>query len=275
MLRTLLSTFALLSLLPLCACGSAKGPVKMTEAATSAGAWERVVAEHTRQRRVFNLEDVSYMQMDLRATLVTPRLRSAFAQARPRLHGAVAEKFDDVLIEMGAPPDEGMDAERVLTRPLDEERVLVVVSVYVAHEDGANFDHARYSIWDLNLERGDAKVAPEDIERIRYSAALQGLLPHADRYDETYLLRFPLVDTSSGTPLLSPGGEPLRFTVKSGVASATLEWQLLGGPEDVASTSSTESSTTEDVAPDPETVAEEAPDADPNDAPPAESDPRD
>jgi hypothetical protein len=57
------------------------------------------------------------------------------------------------------------------------------------------------------------------------SPAVADIFPFVDRYDDLYLIRFPLVDLQ-GHSFLSPGGEPLRLEVKSALADAVVEWTL-------------------------------------------------
>lgn len=183
--------------------------------------WEEVVREHTRQVEVY---DWAVRRADLRATLVTPRLRTAFIAANPRLHGRVADEVEYDLLHLGAPPDEGVDAP-LASRPGAEQQVIVYVCFFV--EDQKNRDLAAgYTIWDTALVRGDAKVEPLVIEPMKYSPAVAALLPHADRFDEIYVVRFPLVDAATGTAMTAPGAEPLRLEIRSAIADAVVSWTL-------------------------------------------------
>jgi hypothetical protein len=206
-----------------CATLSDRGALDMATpvAQSESGRWESVVREHTRKVEVF---EWAVRWVDLRATLVTPRLRTAFIAAEPRLHGRVAHEFKNDLLRLGAPPDEGVDSP-ILSRPHAEEEVIIYVCFYVADQKHRDLG-AGYTIWDTTLVRGDAKVVPTAIETLKYSPALEALLPHADRFDEIYVMRFPLVDAATGTAMLSPGGEPLRLEIRSALADAVVSWTL-------------------------------------------------
>lgn len=181
--------------------------------------WEAVVHEHTRKVEVY---EWAVRQVDLRATLVTPRLRTAFIAADTRLHGRAADDVEDDLLRLGAPPDEGVDAP-IQSAPEAEEQVIVYVCFYVADQKNRDLA-AGYTIWDTALVRGDARVRPLRIEPMKYSPAVAALLPHADRFDEIYVMRFPLVDAKTGTALTAPGEEPLRLEVKSAIGDAIVSW---------------------------------------------------
>jgi hypothetical protein len=182
-------------------------------------AWEHVVREHTRQVEVYFW---AVREVDLRATLVTPRLRTAFIAAQERLHGRAAHAFAADLLRLGAPPDEGVDAP-MLSRPTAEEEVIVYLAFYA--RDRANRDLAAgYSIWDVELVRGNARVRPLSMRQEAFSPALRALLPHIDTFDDVYVARFPLVDAATGTPMLAGDGAPLRLEVKSAIGYAIVEW---------------------------------------------------
>lgn len=189
--------------------------------AASAEPWEQVVAEHTRKVEVY---EWAVRQVDLRATLVTPRLRTAFMGAQERLHGRVADELKRDLIDLGVPPDEGT-SRPLGTRPRAEEEILVYVCFYVADQKNRDLA-AGYSIWDTELVRGATRVEPMRIDAMKYSPALEALLPHADRFDEVYALRFPLVDSESGELIFGPGDPPLRLEVRSALGAAVVEWTL-------------------------------------------------
>lgn len=200
-----------------------RGPLLMVPLGDrlSAESWEQAVREHTRKVEVY---EWAVRQVDLRATLVTPRLRAAFLTAQERLHGRIADELKRDLIDLGVPPDEG--ASRPLgTRPRAEEEILVYVCFYVA--DQRNRDLAAgYSIWDTELVRGATRVQPTRIDAMKYSPALEALLPHADRFDEVYALRFPLVHRESGNVVFGPGEPPLRLEVRSALGAAVVDWTL-------------------------------------------------
>jgi hypothetical protein len=201
---------ALAALLTLVAgCSTPVKQVRIAEQVSSSDAWEAVVAEHTSRAVVFDGAD---RKVDLRATLITPRLRSAFVAARDRLYGRVTRDFNDELVALGLEES-------------TEEEVLVVVTFYASdlkHRDLA----ASYTIWDTTLARGKARVDPKALETERFSPALKALFPHADRFDSVYLVRFPVRDEKTGTTMFSPGDDPLTLEVKSAIAEAVVGWKL-------------------------------------------------
>jgi hypothetical protein len=227
-MRRLGTRTALVALLALvvggCSFAQNTGVVDMqtSVAADDKGAWPKVVAEHTRHTEVY---DWAIQAVDMRATLVTPRLRTAFIASQDELHGRASRDFGDDLLRLGAPPDEGVDAAEVKTEPDAEEQVIVYVCFW-ANQLKYRDLKASYSIWDVALVRGDARVAPLEMHQEPYSPAVKALLPHADRFDDIYIMRFPLVDAKTGQAMISPGGDPLRLEIESAIGLAMTEWTL-------------------------------------------------
>lgn len=158
---------------------------------------------------------------DLRATLLTPRVRKAFADDRGRFHGAFADTLARELVAMGD-ADEGVDAPS-RARPPGDDEVLVFVAMYVSdqkHRDLA----VSSSTWDVRLVRGSTAVKPLAIERVRPSPAVTAVFPWVDRFDDLYLVRFPTVDAATSTTTLGPGD--LRLDVRSAQASCSVSWGL-------------------------------------------------
>ena len=182
-------------------------------------AWSDAVAEATRRDEPY---DWFLRQADVRATLVTPRLRKAYLDARAEFQGRFAEDAERELVALGE-PDPGVDVES-RPRPESEEQVIFFVAMYVADQKNRNIA-AGYTIWETTLERGDAKAQPIKIDVVRSSLSVMDVFPFADRFDDLYLVRFPLTDIA-GRPFLSSGGEPLRLRIKSALADASLEWTL-------------------------------------------------
>ena len=57
------------------------------------------------------------------------------------------------------------------------------------------------------------------------SPAVAAIFPYVDRFDDLYMVRFPLVD-AEGRSFLAPGPEPLRLEVKRALADCSLSWTL-------------------------------------------------
>jgi len=211
-------------LLVLGSCLRSSGPVIVQGPPPKPGSWEKIVAEHTRR------DTLNYFHLrtaDVRATLVTPRFRSAFLSARSRLHGSIANDFARDLVALGAPPDKGLDAPEQF-RPNAEEQILIYVSLYT-HDKRYRDLAAHDTIWEIFLKRGEANVKPQSIESIGFSPALQALLPHSDRFDENYIVRFPLVDPISGVSLFQYDMKPIRLFIASVLGETELKWRLSGG----------------------------------------------
>lgn len=181
--------------------------------------WRDALTQATRRIEPY---DGLLRQADVRATLITPRVRKAFATARREFHGQFAAQAERELLAFGE-PDAGVD---VMSRPKpeSEEQVVFFVAMYVSDQKNRDIS-ASYTIWETTLERGDARVKPLHIEVVRGSPSVTAVFPYADRFDDLYLVRFPLTDVS-GRAFLSPGAEPLRLHIHSALADATLDWTL-------------------------------------------------
>ncbi len=194
-----------------------------SSSSSASSAWDAEVTKATRR-----VEDYDWVirQADLRATLITPRLRKVFLDERQQFHGRFADKTQQELIGLGD-PDEGVDADQTLSGPKSEEQVLVFVAMYVSDQKNRDLS-AGYTIWDTVLTRGNQKVKPIAVETVKASPAVAEVFPFIDRFDDLYLFRFPLVDPSTGTALLGSGPEPLRLEVKSAIAECVVGWDLEG-----------------------------------------------
>jgi|GEM_PF-974726 len=205
-------------------CSQPQGNVDVRPA-TADVSWSDALAEHTRSVRVWNL---LLMEARLKATLVTPALRSAYLQNRVDFHGRFAKDLHKELVGYGQRPDEGVDAE-MMSGPEGESELLVIASFYVA--DRINKDlNSSYSVWDTRLVRGDTEVEATKIESLHNDPAVVEVLPYVDRFDDVYLLRFPLVGDDGGA-LMGPGDDELRLEIRSAKGTAAVSWSLQGtGP---------------------------------------------
>lgn len=206
----------MLALLSACATTPRTGAVKI---APDDASWDAVLKDHTRRAEPFN---GTIREADLRATLVTPRLRKAFIAERTELHGRFAREAERELVALGD-VDEGVDAP-MKSAPESEGQVVVFIALYVTDQKDRDIA-ASYTIWDTRLVRGSASVKPLKIETIRMSPAVVAMFPYVDRFDDLYIAHFPLVDLQ-GHSFLTPGGDPLRLEVKSALADAVVEWTL-------------------------------------------------
>lgn len=189
----------------------------------AASSWPAEMQQATRRTEAY---DGAMRQADLRATLITPRLRKVFLQERARFHGRFAHKTQGEWIGFGS-ADEGVDAHRALTHPEGEEQVLVFVAMYAADQKNRDLS-ARDTIWDIALVRGDRRVKALSVENVRASPAVKEVFPYIDRFDDLYLFRFPLVDASTGTAVWAPGTDELRLEVTSALAECVVSWTFVG-----------------------------------------------
>jgi hypothetical protein len=203
-----------------CATIPEHGNAHLSPAGAEGESWDAAWREATRRAQPY--EYVTVRAADLRATLVTPRLRKAFLDHRSEFHGQFAKEIAKDLVQMGN-ADEGVDAP-MKAKPDAEEQVIIFVAMYVTNQKERDLA-ANTTIWDTRLVRGSASVKPIKIETLRMSPAVPEVFPYVDRFDEIYLLRFPLVDTQ-GRSFLTPGGDPLRLEVRSALADAVVEWEL-------------------------------------------------
>lgn len=201
---------------------AASGPVTVGPSASASaptGSWAEELALATRRHEPYVYAS---RQADLRATLITPRLRRAFAVERDTFHGRFAGDASRDLMAFGS-VDEGVDAAKVIARPEGEEQVLVFVAMYVA--DQKNRDLAiKGTIWDTVLIRDGRRIKPIAIDVVRQSPAAAAIFPYVDRFDDLYLLRFPLNDVATGASLLAPG--PVELEIASAIARCSVSWTL-------------------------------------------------
>jgi hypothetical protein len=203
---------------------AATTPTVMSTPTSSSTSWDGELRGATRRVEAY---DWAMRQADLRATLITPRLRQAFAREQTRFHGRFARDAAKELLAMGV-VDEGVDATAI-ARPGNEEQVLVVAAFYVAdqrHRDLA----MKGSIWDVALVVDGVRVKPLAIEPIRVTPSVQDLLPYVDRFDDLYLLRFPLVDAATGVEPLSLRASALHLEIASALATCDVSWSFEGAP---------------------------------------------
>lgn len=187
--------------------------------------WRATFDAHTRRDQSWSW---AVRQADVRATLITPALRKAFLDARSEFQGRFADETERELIALGE-PDPGVDVES-RPKPESEEQVIFFIAMYVTDQKNRDIG-ASYSIWNTTLHRGGAGGAagagtrPLKIETVKASPAVMDIFPTADRFDDLYLVRFPLTD-SAGKPFMMPGGEPLILRIESALAKLEMQWTL-------------------------------------------------
>jgi hypothetical protein len=194
----------------------ASGPAHLTPSTTT---WDAARDEATRRFEDYDFFD---RQADLRATLLTPRVRNAFLDERDRFHGAFAAAAQREWIAMGS-ADEGVDATP-RKGPPGEDEVLVFVAFY-ASDPKTRALATKTSIWDVALVHDQRRVHPSRIEELAVSPAVVDVFPYVDRFDDVYLLHFPLVDAASGVVTLGTGDVALE--VRSARAACVVHWALV------------------------------------------------
>jgi hypothetical protein len=176
-------------------------------------------AEATRRIEIYDVVD---RVADLRATLLTPRVRKAYANERSRFHGAFASRAQKDWLAMGD-ADEGVDAPPQ-AGPFGDGEVLIFVAFYAADAKTRSLS-SRSSIWDVALVRDGVRARPSRIEEVTSSPAVGAVFPYVDRFDDLYLLHFPMVDPATGTALLGPGDVALEVSSVRG--ACIVHWLLL------------------------------------------------
>ncbi len=184
----------------------------------STSSFQRARDEATRRAEVYVGLD---RRADLRATLLTPRVREAFLRERDRFHGAFAAEAEREWIAMGS-ADEGVDAP-MRPGPVGEHEILVFVAFYSSDPRERSLA-TRTSIWDVHLVRDGRRLRPATVESIRLSPAVVDVFPYVDRFDDLYLLRFPVVDAATGAAPLTAG--MLALEVRSAEADCVVDWLL-------------------------------------------------
>ena len=204
-------------------CASLPREGALPVAAAADGSTDGWRVESVRATRRFEPYDWANRLADLRATLLTPRLRKAFIDDRADFHGRFAADAQRDFVAFGN-PDEGVDAT-ALSGPPGEGELLVFVAFYAS--DQKNRDLAvGGSIWGVRLTRGTTRVKPLKIERVRQSPAVVDVFPWVDRYDDLYLLRFAIVDAATSTAMMTTGEPPLVLEVDSAIARTSVRWTL-------------------------------------------------
>lgn len=136
---------------------AAEGPVALVPSPSTAPTanWNDELALATRRHEPYLY---AVRQADLRATLITPRLRGAFAAERAHFHGRFAADTSRDFLSFGT-VDEGVDAPKVIARPEGEEQVLVFVALYVANQKNRDLA-VKGTIWDTVLIREGRRIKP-------------------------------------------------------------------------------------------------------------------
>lgn len=165
----------------------------------------------TRSERIYRGFD---QKMFIDATLHSAEFRKSFAITWPHVYGAGGRVTRRELVELTG------EAETTHS---------FFLSVYTSDRDWNDLSEES-SIWRLTLRAGDHSVEASEIISIPADANLRAIYSHIDRFDECYLVRFPLADPL-GQLVVAPDSEALTITIASALGRAELRWKLLpAGP---------------------------------------------
>ena len=174
--------------------------------------YEDVFCTWTRSSQIYQGLDV---KMFIDATYHAPEFRRAFAQAFPDVYGHGGDVTRRELVE--------------LTDNVEQYHTffLSVHTPVIKWNDLERDD----SIWRLRLTSSNqASVAPSKILPVKIDENLRVVYPHIDRFDQAYLVRFPLSD-SQGQAVLAPGIKDFRLRIASALGNAELSWKISNGRE--------------------------------------------
>jgi hypothetical protein len=170
--------------------------------------YKQVLRTWTRSDKVYQgLEN----KMFVSSTFHSPEFRRAFAIAFPEIYGHGGDITRRELVDLTG------DVEQFHT---------FFVTAYTPDEKWNDL-HQEDSIWRVNLI-GSEEVAvdPAQIIPVKIDANLQAVYPHITRFDEAYLVRFPLTD-AMGRLVLDPKSTSAKFRIASALGSAELIWELI------------------------------------------------
>jgi hypothetical protein len=173
--------------------------------------YAEVLRTWTHSARVYQSFD---SKLFVNATLHSPELRRAFAQAFPEIYGHGGTVTRRELVDLTG------DVEQFHT---------FFLAVYTA-DDKWNDLAMPDSIWHLSLIGSDEVVVdPSSIEIIRKDANLAAVYPYITTFDKIYLVRFPLTDAMSRL-VLDPRSTSATLRIASALGVAELRWDLEPAP---------------------------------------------
>lgn len=174
-------------------------------------AWERVLADWTREHRVYDWsDDMIYA----RATFHSPAFRKGYIDHRSEFFGYFSDQANKELLELGFGEVENFHS--------------FFVSAYVGKQRYKALTHS-HTIWSLYLENNEGvKVKAEKFRDIRITQSVAAMYPYVDRFDKAYLVRFPLAD-ADGKPVITGSTRAFTLHIASNYAHAQLKWELVPG----------------------------------------------
>lgn len=174
--------------------------------------YPHVLASWTRDNRLYNgLENKVFVT----AVFMTPELRTAVRTTYPDVvgHGGIITR-DELSIASA-------------------DSHTFFISMYTADRKWNDLQ-APTSIWKLTMQSEGGEVAPTTILRVKQDENLRTVFPIIGRYDECYLVRFPVGTSEQALITTDTTNARLRFA--SGLGETLLDWQLVRGSAPVPTT---------------------------------------
>ena len=174
-----------------------------------AGRYLEVLDTWTRDDKVYDLLD---NKIFISATFHAPQLRRAFASAFPDIYGHGGTITRRELVE--------------LTENIERSHTFFV-SAFTSYRKWNDLEKDD-SIWRLTLmDEGEERfMEPTEIISVKIDANLEAVYPYIGRFDEAYLVRFPLAD-EEGKLLIPPGSKGFTLRLASALGVAQLRWELV------------------------------------------------
>ena len=168
----------------------------------------RVRETWTRSQKVYKGLD---NRLFVKATYHSPEFRRAFAVAFPDIYGHGGKITRRELVE--------------LTGDVEQYHTFFVVA-YTANRKWNDLEQPD-SIWRLTLRgKGDVSVSPHEILSVKIDENIRTVYSPIHRFDEAYLVRFPLTDPLRNI-VITPESEEFTLRIASSLGVAELEWELI------------------------------------------------
>ncbi len=172
-----------------------------------AGDYPHVLASWTRDNRLYDgLENKVFVT----SVFLTTELRAAVRTAYPDVVGH------------GGP----VTRDELATGPGND--LVFFVTMYTADRKWNDLQTPT-SIWKVTLT-GASEISPSSIVRIRQDENMRTVFPFIGRYDETYLVRFPVGE------VIGAATREATIRLASGLGETKLTWQLARGAQPVPKT---------------------------------------
>lgn len=167
----------------------------------------------TRRDEAFQLLD---HRITVKATMITPMLRQAYAARFPEVYGYGGTVTRTEMKDVGG---------------ATEDTLNFFVAVYTP-EFRWNDLHKPDSIWHVSLSRvneqsdkAEVTVDARTIEKVKIDENMVTIYPYIDHFDSGYIVRFPLA-TLEGETMIKEGKNRLRVRVASSFAAASMQWDI-------------------------------------------------